>query len=82
MNISSQSFFSTARKPMKKSELTLALSGRPQAKALLQYADYAFHDAVLRAKPHSVQNLVDVFVQNDVRKRASTTHAFVRFVFI
>ena len=37
---------------------------------------------VIRAKPHSVQNLVDVFVQKDVRKRASTTHAFVRFVFI
>ena len=45
-----------------------------------------FHDTVrkrgFRAKPHSVQNLVDVFVQNDVRKRAPTTLAFVRYIFI
>ena len=36
----------------------------------------------IRAKPRSVQNLVDVFVRNDVRKRASTTLAFVRYVFM
>ena len=34
------------------------------------------------AKPQTVQNLFDVFVQNDVRERPSTTFAFVRLVFI
>ena len=37
-----------------------------------------------KGQTNSVQNLVDVFIQNDVRKRASTTYAyaFERFVFI